>query len=529
MPDLNDKFASIFGSKATPTEKAAAPVTKNEASTNPDDVEALSSHTGLERTLKSRHLQFIAIGATVGTGLFLGTGNALGSAGPVALLIAFVFVGAVVFSVMVSLSEMAAYVPVAGAFTTYATRFVDPSLGLAMGWIYWLSWSLTFALELNAAGLIIQYWNKSLSVAIFIAVFWVIFSLINFMPAKIFAEIEMYLASIKVVTIVGFVILSICINAGIGDQGYIGFKYWHNPGAFKADEIIVESKPALGKFVSFWSVLVTAGFSFQGTELVGIGAGETVNPRKTIPSAIRWTFWGIFSLFVSTVFFLGINIPTNEPQLMSNAKDASASPLVVAVKLAGIPVLPDIINAVLLTAVLSAANSNVYSSSRILVSLADGGHAPRFFKRTNKWGIPYYSVALCSAMGLLAFMNLGAGGAVVFDWFLAIVTVAGLICWSLTNISHLRFMEALKHKGISRDDLPYKAPFQPYFSWFGLFFSTLIAITSGFKVFIKWDTSAFFTNYISIILFVILYGGAKLWTRSKMVPLEEVDLSHSEQ
>ncbi|KAI6783966.1 Arginine permease-like protein [Emericellopsis cladophorae] len=526
MPELNEKVASLFGSKTT---SAEAPAVPNEAAPNPDDVEALSSHTGLERTLTSRHLQFIAIGGTVGTGLFLGTGGALGSAGPAALLIAFAFVGAVVYSVMISLSEMATYVPVAGAFTTYATRFVDPSLGLAMGWVYWLSWALTFALELNAAGLIIQYWNKSLSVAIFIAVFWVIFTVINFLPAKIFAEIEMYLASIKVVTIVGFVILSICINAGVGDQGYLGFKYWHSPGAFKPDDIIVDSKPALGKFVSFWSVLVTAGFSFQGTELVGIAAGETLNPRKTIPSAIRWTFWGIFTLFISTVFFLGLNIPYDEPQLMSNAKDASASPLVVVVRLAGIPVLPDIINAVLLTAVLSAANSNVYSSSRILVSLADGGHAPKFFKRSNKWGIPYYAVGVCSAVGLLAFMNLGAGGAVVFDWFLAIVTVAGLICWALTNIAHLRFMEALKYKGISRDDLPYKAPFQPYFSWFGLFFSSLIALTSGFQVFIKWETSAFFTNYISIIIFVVLYGGAKLWTRSKVVPLEEVDLSHNEK
>ncbi|CAG1977436.1 unnamed protein product [Fusarium graminearum] len=416
--------------------------------------------TELERALHGRHLQFIAIGAAVGTGLFIGTGNALATAGPVSLLIAFIFVGTLLFSVMTALGEMAAYIPVAGAFTTYATRFLDPTFGFAMGWIYWFSWSITFALELTAAGLIIQYWEKDLSIGIWITVFWFLFTAANFMPVRWFGEFEMWFSSIKVITIIGFIIFSICVNAGVGDQGYIGFKYWKDPGAF--NEHIVEGD--IGRFVGFWSVLITAGFSYQGSELVAIGAGETKDPRKTIPSAMRWTFWGVFSIFIATVFFLGLNIPSTEKGLLSGSHDASASPLVIVTQLAGVPILPSILNAVLLTAVLTAANSDVYSSSRILISLADSGHAPKFLKKTNRFGTPYNAVGVCAAVGFLSFLNLSNNGTVVFNWFLSITSVAGFIAWAIISLCHIRFMKALSLQGIPRTSLPYVAPLQPYLS-----------------------------------------------------------------
>lgn len=510
----------------TPEDTPRASNEKAPSSPNvkPDDTDVeTGSGDALERGLSSRHLQFIAIGGTVGTGLFLGTGSALATAGPVSLLIAFIFVGLVVYSVMTALSEMAAYLPVAGSFTAYASRFVDPTLGFSMGWVYWFSWSITFALELTAAGLIIQYWNASLSVGIWIGVFWVVFTAANFLPVRWFGELEMWFSSIKVITILGFIIFAICVNAGVGSQGYLGFKYWVSPGAFAPWSESVDGPT--GKFVSFWSVLITAGFSYQGSELVGIGAGETKNPRKAIPQAIRWTFWGIFSLFVATVFFIGIVVPYNNSGLQDGSTNANASPLVIAANLAGIPVLPDIINAVLLTAVLSAANSNVYSSSRIMVALANEGHAPRFLNRTNRYGTPHYSVGVAALFGLLGFLNLSQKGEVVFNWFLNIIAVAGFISWSLINVCHIRFMSVLKSRGMSRNDLPYAAPFQPYLSWFGLFFNVLILITNGFTVFMDWNTSDFFACYVSVILFVVLYVGHKIVFRTKVVPLADVDIA----
>ncbi|RSL42007.1 hypothetical protein CEP54_015634 [Fusarium duplospermum] len=467
------------------------------------DYEA-ADDTQLERGLHGRHLQFIAIGAAVGTGLFIGTGNALATAGPGSLLIAFIFVGSLLFSVMVALGEMAAYIPVAGAFTTYATRFLDPTFGFAMGWVYWFSWTITFALELTAAGLIIQYWDKDLNIGIWIAVFWVLFTMANFLPVRWFGEFEMWFSSIKVITIIGFVIFSICVNAGVGQQGYLGFKYWGTPGAFA--EHLAEG--ATGRFIGFWSVMITAGFSYQGSELVAIGAGETKDPQKMIPSAMRWTFWG-------GLLLLHLDRLLPRPQHPIHKRGSSQ-------RISRRFSFPS--RHLLLTAVLTAANSDVYSSSRILISLADSGHAPAFLKKTNRFGTPYYAVGFCAIFGFLSFLNLSNDGTVVFNWFLSITSVAGFIAWAIINVCHIRFMKALSFYQIPRSSLPYVAPFQPYLSWYGLIFTVLIIITSGFEVFIEWDTSKFFTNYISLILFVVLVVGHKLLFRTKMVPIQEMDI-----
>ncbi|KAK5163631.1 lysine permease [Saxophila tyrrhenica] len=479
----------------------------------------------LKRKLQSRHLQMIAIGGTIGTGLFIGSGGALATSGPAGTLIAYAFVGTLVYSVMVALGEMATFIPVSGAFTTFAARFVDPSLGFAMGWIYWFSWAITFALELTASGLIIQYWAPSLNIGIFIGVFWIVITILNFLPVNFYGEVEFYFCTIKIITILGFLIFGICINAGAGQHGYIGFKYWHNPGAFAPSLLEqVNNNLPLAKFVGFWSVLIQAGFSYQGTELVGIAAGETDNPRKTVPAAIKKTFYRILFFFVLTVFFIGILIPYDNKQLLNGSTSAAASPLVIAAKLAGVNILPDIINAVLLTVVLSAANSNVYSGSRILVGLAEQGSAPKLLLRTTKTGVPYVAVAFTSAFGLLGFMNESNNGGTVFDWFLNITAVAGFIAWTCINISHICFMRALKAQGMNRNDLPYKAFWQPWFSWYGMVFNVIIIFTQGFTAFMPWNTSNFFVAYISLILFAVLYFGHKIVYRQPFVKPSEADL-----
>lgn len=489
-----------------------------------DDLEKLPQ-TGqtvqLKRRLQSRHLQMIAIGGTIGTGLFIGSGGALSKAGPAGALIAYAFVGTIVYSVMIGLGEMATYIPIAGAFTSYASRFVDPSLGFAMGWIYWFSWAITYALELTASGLIIQYWSPNLNIGIFVGVFWAVITAVNFLPVSFYGEIEFYFALIKVLTVLGFMIFAICIDAGAGQHGYLGFHTWGNPGAF-APYLVGDG--ALAKFVGFWAVLIQAGFSYQGTELVGIAAGECDNPRKAVPSAIKKTFYRILFFFVLTIFFIGLLVPYNDQDLLSANTDASASPFVIAANLAGVAALPGIINAVLLCVVLSAANSNVYSGSRILVGLAQEGYAPKFFTRTTQGGVPFYCVAFTAAFGLLGFLNESANGGEVFDWLLNITGVAGFISWACINVSHIAFMRALKARGASRDALPYKAMWQPFFSWYGLFFNILIILTQGFTAFIPWNTSNFFVAYVSLILFAVLYAGHKIIYRQPFVNPIEADL-----
>ena len=472
---------------------------------------------------------FAQIGGTIGTGLFIGSGTAVAHAGPVGALIAYIFVGTIVYSVMTALGEIATYIPIPGAFTSYAARLIDPSLGFAMGWIYWFSWASTFALELTATGLIIQFWDSTIPIAIFIAIFWVLIIVFNMMPVSFYGEMEFWFSSIKVLTVIGFMIFAICMNAGVGKEGYLGFRYWVHPGPFVP--YLIEGNDSVAKFVGFWSVLIQAGFSYQGTELVGIAAGETENPRKTVPSAIRKTFYRIVFFFILTIFFIGIVVPSDDKGLVASegsgasASNANASPFVIAARRAGVSALPSIINAVLLTVVLSAANSNVYSGSRILIGLAQEGFAPRWFKKTSKGGVPYFSVIFTALFGLLGFLNVSNSGATVFTWLLQISGVAGFITWCSLNACHLAFQRALKARNISRDVLPYKALWQPWFSWYGLFFNVLIIITQGFTSFIpNFQVEDFFINYLSLILFVVLYVGHKVIYRDPFVKPIEADL-----
>ncbi|KAJ5579643.1 Arginine permease CAN1 [Penicillium hispanicum] len=471
----------------------------------------------LKRRLKSRHLQMIAIG------LFISSGTAIAYSGPAGALIAYAFVGSIVFSVMTSLGEVATYIPIPGAFTSYAARLIDPSLGFSMGWIYWFNWASTFAVELTATGTIIQYWDPSLNIAIFIGVFWVLITALNFLPVGFYGELEFWFSTIKVVTVIGFMIFAICVDAGVGKQGYLGFKFWHNPGAFATH--LIDDPPSVGKFVGFWAVLIQAGFSYQGTELVGIAAGETENPHKTVPSAIRKTFVRILLFFVLTIFFIGLVVPYNNGRLTTDNTNASSSPMVIAADLAGIRVLPSLINAVLLTVVLSAANSNVYSGSRVLTGLAHEGFAPKFFARVTDKGVPYISVAFTAAFGLLGFMNVSEDAGTVFNWLVNLSSVAGFVTWASINACHIAFMRALTAQGISRDTLPYKAILQPYLAWYGLFFNILIALTQGFTSFIpSFDVSDFFVAYICPIVWAVLYLGHKVLTGAPFVRAAEADI-----
>lgn len=326
-------------------------------------------------------------------------------------------------------------------------------------------------------------------------------------------------------------LFAICMNAGVGDEGYIGFRYWVKPGPFRAYLLTDPDQDNLAKFLGFWAVLIKAGFSYQGTELVGIAAGETQNPRKTIPSAIRKSFFRIIFFFILTIFFIGIVVPSNDSRLTgsegsgASASNANSSPFVIAAERAGVKVLPSLINAVLLTVVLSAANSNVYSGSRILVGLAYEGFAPQFFVKTTKWGVPYLAVGFTALFGLLGFLNVSNAGSTVFNWLLQIAGLAGFITWTSLIICHLGFMNALKARGISRDSLPYKASWQPYLSWYGLFFNCLIIITQGFTSFIpSFSVTDFFINYLSLILFAVLYIGHKFVIRPRFVRGIEADI-----
>ncbi|KAM0261875.1 hypothetical protein ACHAQJ_002078 [Trichoderma viride] len=487
-----------------------------------------SAETSLHRGLKARHISMIAIGGALGTGLIIGTGKALAQAGPGSLLISYCFVGILVYGVMASLGEMAAWLPMSAGFTGYATRYCHPSLGFALGWTYWFKYIITTPNQLTAAALVIQFWcpRDKVNPAVFIAIFLVAIIIVNYLGIELFGELEFWLSSFKVIIIVGIIIFSLVIACGGGPNGDApGFRYWHHPGAFAE----LYSTGALGKFLGFWSVMVNATFAYLGTELVGVTAGEAQNPRRSIPKAIKLTFFRILFFYCLSVFLVGMIVPYNSPLLTfanSQSTNANASPFVVAATIAGVKVLPHIINACILVFVFSASNSDLYIASRTLYGLASDDAAPAIFKRTNSRGVPYPALFVSATIACLAFMNASTNSTVVFGYFVNLVTIFGILTWISILVTYLFFLRARRAQNIPDSAMPYVAPQGFWGTVVCLFFVILISLTKNFNVFIhtaatKFDYKNFITGYLGIPLYIILLFGHMLVTGSRGVkPLE---------
>ncbi|TFK91621.1 amino acid permease [Polyporus arcularius HHB13444] len=484
---------------------------------------ATVSKDGLKRQMKDRHIAMISIGGVIGTGLFLGTATALETGGPLGMLLAYVAVGSLCYTVMISLGEMAAFLPIPGGHLTFAERFVDPALSFTLGWLYWYNWAIILPAELSAASVVISYWNKTVSSAVWIALCLVVVLTINIFGAGAYGEAEFIFASFKVMTIVGLLILGLVLDLGGGpNHDRIGFRYWKNPGAFVQLDGIGGAK---GRFLAWSAVMSQAAFSFIGTEVVAIAGAEVKNPRRNIPKAIRNVYVRLLLFYIGGVFIIGLLVPSNDKRLNIADGTAAASPFVIAIDNAGIKVLPSIINAAILTSAWSAANSDLYCSSRALYGLALNGNAPSIFLKLTPHGLPWVSLATCSGFAFLAFMSTSNGGGKVFGWFANMTAVAGLSSWFGIAVTYIRFHRGLKAQGIDRKTLPYRSPLQPFAGWYAAIGCFMVALLNGWAVFLKghWRADTFVTSYLPMMLFPVLYVGAKLRTRAPLVPYTEMD------
>ncbi|ODV85279.1 hypothetical protein CANARDRAFT_176225 [[Candida] arabinofermentans NRRL YB-2248] len=478
----------------------------------------------VKRGLKSRHVSMIALGGTIGTGLFIGTATPL-SNGPVIALIAYLWFGTLAYSVTQSLGEMATHTPIAGSFCAFNTKYISKSIGFATNWCYWFSWAITFAIELFAIAQVLEYWTDAVPNWGWMLIFYILLTSANFVPVRYYGEIEFWIAFIKIIAIIGFIIYALCMVCGAGKTGAVGFRYWRNPGPWGNGEGLV-SNINTDRFLGFLSSLINAAFTYQGVELTGISAGESSNPRKTVPKAINKVIFRILVFYIMTLFFIGLLVPFNDPALTSSDSFISSSPFLIAIKNSGTKYLPSIFNAVILSTVISAGNSNIYIGSRILYAMA-GTNAPSIFGWTTPQGIPYIGVITTSLFGLLAFLNVSSSGSTVFTWLLNITAVAGLIAWIFISAAHLRFMTILKSRNIIRDSLPYKAILMPGFAWYSFITLTIIAFIQGYSVFFDFNVSDFFAYYISLILFFFLWIVSQLTVYKNepwLIPVEEIDI-----
>ncbi|KAK4186278.1 putative amino-acid permease [Podospora australis] len=487
-----------------------------------------TASTLLARELKGRHLQMIAIGGSIGTGLFVASGKALSEGGPASLLLAYMFVGVMLYCTVQALGELAVVFPVAGSFSAFSTRFLDPSWGFAMGWNYALQWVVVLPLEIIAGAMTIGYWNEKLNRAIFVTVFLLIIVIINLFGVKGYGEAEFIFAIVKVTAVVGFILLGIVINiGGTPDGGYIGGKYWSDPGAFN------------NGFKGTCSVFVTAAFAFAGTELVGLAAAETANPRKSLPTAIKQVFWRITLFYIVSLTLVGLLVPYNEPRLLSGTSvaDASASPFVIAIESAGTTILPSIMNGVILVSVISVGNSSVFGSSRTLAALAEQGQAPKIFAYVDRRGRPLVSILAASSIGLLAYLaNVEAHGT-VFDWLLAISGLSSIFTWGSTCLAHIRLRKAWEYHHRSLSDMAFRAQGGTIGSYIGFGCNALILVGQCWVAIWPIETPGkelatptaraqnFFLQCMAIPVVLIFWAGHKIWYRTSWyVKVDEMDI-----
>lgn len=503
-----------------------------------DEIYTSNEQNHVKRKLQARHLSMIALGGTIGTGLFISTKGPV-STGPGLALISYLFITTLAYSVTQSLGEMATYIPISGSFTQFASRFCSPALGVANGWNYWFSWVITFALEISVIGQIIQYWTTKVPLFAWITIFWVLLTVTNLFPVRFYGELEFWISSLKILAVMGWLIYALCMVCGASPEGPIGFRYWRNPGAW-GDGSINGNAPwgeiniNTRRFLAWLSSLISAMFTFSGVELVGISCGESANPRKTVPSAIRKVIWRIIIFYILSIFFMGMLIPYNDLKLQYDTPVAASSPFIVAIQNCGTPYLASIFNGVILVAVVSAGNSNVYSGSRILYGLAEAEIAPKFFLRTTKSGVPYVAVLTTAAFGSLGYLVLSDGGKKVFGWLLNITAVAALLAWINISFSHIRFMGALKYNNMTRDDLPFRAAAMPFQAYYAFVLGLILVFVQGFSSFYNLDATSFFASYISLILFFVTWIGAhfcyngftkkSFLLRTWLKPLDEIDI-----
>ncbi|MDO4226050.1 MAG: amino acid permease [Neisseria sp.] len=483
----------------------------------------IQHNTQVKRRLKTRHLSMIAIGGSIGTGLFMASGTAISAAGPGGALMAYAAIGLMVYFLMTSLGEMATYLPTSGSFSTYASRFVDPSLGFALGWNYWFNWVITVAADVVIAAVVITYWEPMRFMApwAWSLLFFVMIFLLNTLSVRAYGESEYWFALIKVITVIVFLGVGVLTIFGILGGQYVGLSNMTMGDApFLGDGIG-------GQFLTVLGVFLIAGFSFQGTELIGITAGESENPEESIPKAVKQVFWRILIFYILAILVIGLLIPYTSPQLLgADVNEIAKSPFTLVFERAGLAFAAAVMNAVILTSILSAGNSGMYASTRMLYAMGKDGLAYKAFARTSAAGVPVMSLLATAAVVLLVF-TLQLVSDKMYQYILAASGLTGFIAWLGIAVSHYRFRRAYIAQGKDLNALVYRAKWFPFGSLLALALCVLVIIGQDTELVLKgsFDWDRLVITYMGLPVFLGFYFYHKLRYKTRKVPLEQVDLS----
>ncbi|EXJ63641.1 uncharacterized protein A1O5_11402 [Cladophialophora psammophila CBS 110553] len=434
--------------------------------------------------------------------------------GPAALVIAYCTLGIMIFCTVHALGEMAVLFPVAGSYSAYSSRFLDPAWGFAMGWNYAMQWLVTLPIEIMAASITLNYWQgaRDVNPCVWVTIVYVVIVSINLFGVKGYGEAEFVFSIVKVVATLGFIIFALVVDVGGGPTGdYFGAKTWGDPGAFAYGFKGPRSRLAA---LNWWV----------------LAAAEAENPRLALPTAIKQVFWRVVLFYMISLTFMGCLVRWDDPRLLNSGNSANywTSPFVLAIKNAGVGGLPSVFNAVILIAVLSVGNASVYGASRTLAALADNGQAPKILGYIDRTGRPLVAILFSSALGALCYIRQEA-----WNWMFAVSGLASIFTWRSICLCHIRFRQAWKSHGHTLDELPYKSQAGVIGSWIGFGFNCLVLVAqfwTGFapigygKMSSSERTKILFEGYLAAPVVIAFYLGFKIWKRTPIRRVKDIDV-----
>jgi AAT family amino acid transporter/D-serine/D-alanine/glycine transporter len=436
----------------------------------------------LSRNLKNRHIQLIAIGGTIGVGLFLGSARAIHNAGP-GLLLAYGVGGLAIFFIMRALGELLTYRPVAGSFATYAAEFCGPFAGFATGWSYWFMWILTAMAELTAIGIYVRYWLPAVPQWLPALVALVVLYGANLLAVRVFGELEFWFALIKVVTIVALIAVGLFVIVfHTGELGAAAsFSNLWSHGGFLPFGIV-------GVLLTLQIVM----FAYSGVELIGVTAGEAQNPAVVLPRATNGITARILIFYLGALIIIMALVPWTE-------LSPTVSPFVFVFGKLGVPGAAAIINLVVITAATSSCNSGLFSTGRMLWALAERGQGPRIFATLNRQRVPAAGIHASAAVLLLVVVLNYLVPEKAFIWVTSIALIGTLWTWGIIMVSHARYRSAVS-AGRAKA-APFRMPGAPYANWL------VVAFLLGVSAMLWLDRDNRVALYVAPFWFGLLWLG----------------------
>ena len=481
----------------------------------PQDHLPLHAHT--KRLLTSRHVSMISIGGIIGTGLFMGIRQTLPN-GPIISLVSYIYIATLCFYIIQAVAEMACYMPVNGSLCQFQFKFISNPIGVMNNFVYWLSWSITLALELSLIYEVLTFWSDDASSGgnfkrlillvlenkpLVILFIWCMLTGANLLPVNYYGEIEFFVTSVKV----GFIISWICLSIALILQKGNGFRYWNKEWVWGVDTIDVVKNPLGNKIINILSSsLVSSCFTFQSIESVALCSGEIHNIHYTLPKSIKYIVLRIVIFYILTLFLLTLMIPSNDQALLGKDDQIFSSPFLIGLINCGmnLGIVLSIFNLVILVSMLSAANSNIYFGSRCLLSMVEEGYFWSIFGKTVYKGVPVYSILLTSSIGLLSLVSELKGINTFYKLLINLSATAGLLMWLFILISYLRFRKSLERNGESYQSLVYNSPIPmvPLSKW-AISSICVIILSNGMVNFWNFQWDSFLSCYLTLIIVVI--------------------------